>query len=61
MTELRKTGANEYDAVADGQVIGQVCNWHGKWSAEASGETHHGLKIRKEAIAKVELIHRSKR
>jgi hypothetical protein len=61
MTELRKTGANEYDAVADGQVIGQVWNWHGKWSAEASGETHHGLKIRKEAVAKVERIHRSKR
>ncbi len=61
MTELRKTGANEYDVLADGRVIGQVWNWHGSWSAEANGESHHGLKSRKEAIAKVEQTHRSKR
>lgn len=61
MGELRKTGANEYDVVADGRIIGRVWNWHGSWSAEAKGETHHGLKSRKEAIAKVERSHRSTR
>ena len=61
MTELRKTGANEYDVEAYGRVIGRVWNWHGSWSAEANGETHHGLKSRKEAIARVEQIHLSKR
>ncbi|CAA9407955.1 MAG: hypothetical protein AVDCRST_MAG03-1665 [uncultured Rubrobacteraceae bacterium] len=60
MTELRKTGANEYDVVANGWVLGRVWNWHGRWSAEANGQTHHGLKSRKEAIAKVERIHGSK-
>ncbi|CAA9213237.1 MAG: hypothetical protein AVDCRST_MAG93-122 [uncultured Chloroflexia bacterium] len=54
MAELRKTGANEYDVVADGRVIGRVWNWHGSWSAEANGETHHNLKSRKEAISRVE-------
>ncbi len=54
MTNLQKTGANEYDVVADGRVIGRVWNWHGSWSAEANGKTHHGLKSRKEAIARVE-------
>ncbi len=58
MVELRKTGANEYDVVENEQVIGQVWNWHGSWSAEANGETHHGLKSRKEAITKVEQTHR---
>ena len=61
MTELRKIGANEYDVVADGQVIGRVWSWHGSWSAEAKGQTHHGLKSRKEAIAQVQHIHRSSR
>ncbi len=58
MAELRKTGANEYDVVAEGRVIGRVWNWHGSWSAEAKGETHHNLKSRKEAIARVEQTHR---
>ena len=58
MTELRKTGANEYDVVADGRMIGRVWNWHSSWSAEANGETHHALKSRKEAIAMVENIQR---
>jgi hypothetical protein len=61
VTELRKTGANEYDVVADGQVIGRVWNWHGRWSAEANGETHHGLKSRKEAVARVEHVYPPKR
>jgi len=60
MAELRKTGANEYDVVADGRVIGRVWNWHGSWSAEAGGNAHHGLKSRKEAIGRVERIHRPK-
>lgn len=53
--ELRKTGANQYEVLVDEQVIGQVWNWHGSWSAEAGGKTYHGLKSRKEAIARVEL------
>ena len=61
MAELRKTGANEYDVVAHGQVIGRVWNWHGSWSAEAGGNAHHGLKSRKEAIARVEYVYRPKR
>jgi hypothetical protein len=55
MVELRKTGANQYEVLVDEQVIGQVWNWHGSWSAEAGGKTYHGLKSRKEAIARVEL------
>ena len=55
MKEIRKTGANEYDVVRDERVIGRVWNWHGSWSAQADGETHHNLKSRKDAIAKVEL------
>lgn len=61
MVELRKTGANQYEVLADEQVIGQVWNWHGSWSAQAHGKTYHGLKSRKEAITKVERIHRPKR
>ena len=57
MVELRKTGANEYEVLADEQVIGQVWNWHGSWSAEACGKTYHGLKSRKAAIARVEQTH----
>lgn len=51
-------GANEYVVLVDKRVIGRVWNWHGSWSAEANGQTHHGLKSRKEAIAKVERDHR---
>ena len=54
MVELRKTRANQYDVVVDEQVIGQVWNWHGSWSARTDSKTYHGLKSRKEAIAKVE-------
>ncbi len=61
MAELRKTGANEYDVVVGGEIIGRVWNWHGSWSAKAQDESHHNLKSRKEAIARVERIHRSKR
>jgi hypothetical protein len=58
MVGLRKTGANEYDVVVDKQVIGQVWNWHGSWSAKAQDKTHHNLKSRKEAISRVEHSHR---
>ena len=61
MVELRKTGANQYEVLTDKQVIGQVWNWHGSWSAQADGETYHGLKSRKQAIARVEDIHRLRR
>lgn len=55
MVQLRKTGANQYEVLVGGQAIGYVWNWHGSWSAEADGKTYHGLKSRKEAIARVEL------
>lgn len=58
MVELRKTGANRYEVLVNGQVIGRVWNWHGSWSAKAAGETYHGLKSRKAAIARVEEVHR---
>ena len=61
MVELRKTQANKYDVVIDEQVIGQVWNWHGSWSAQADGKTRHGLKSRKAAIAQVQGIHRPNR
>ena len=57
--ELRKTGANQYEVLMNEQVIGYVWSWHGSWSAMASGEAHHGLKSRKEAIARVEQAHGS--
>jgi hypothetical protein len=50
MTELRKTGTNEYDVVADGRVIGRVWDWQGKWSSESDGEAYHGPHSRKEAL-----------
>jgi hypothetical protein len=55
MAELRKTGTNQYEVIVNEQVIGQVWNWHGTWSAKANGKTYHSLKSRKEAMAKVEL------
>ncbi len=58
--ELHKTGANQYEVLVEEQVIGQVWNWHGSWSAQADDKTYHGLKSRKQAIAKVEEIHRLK-
>jgi hypothetical protein len=57
MAELRKTGANQYEVLVDQQVIGQVWNWHGSWSAQADGKIHHGLKSRKLAIEHVERIY----
>jgi hypothetical protein len=60
MVELRKTRANQYDVV-DEQVIGQVWNWHGSWSAQADGKTRRGLKSRKAAIAQAQDIHRPSR
>ena len=62
MPELRKTGPNQYEVLVEEQVIGQVWDWHGSWSAQAEDKTFHGLKSRKEAIARVEQIyHRLKR
>ena len=57
MSELRKTGESQYHVVVGQQTIGQVWNWHGVWAAQAQGKTYHGLKSRKEAIARVERIH----
>lgn len=61
MVELRKTGANQYEVLVDEQVIGQVWNWHGSWSAQVAGKTSHGYKSRKEAIARVEDIYQRER
>lgn len=61
MVELRKTGANQYEVLVDEQIIGQVWNWHGSWSARSDNKTYHGLKRGKEAIARVEQLHRLKR
>ena len=61
MVDLRKTEANQYEVLVEEQVIGQVWNWHGSWSAKADDKVHHGLKSRKEAIAEVEHIHHLKR
>jgi hypothetical protein len=33
-TNLRRTGERSYEVVVDEQVIGQVWNWHGSWSAQ---------------------------
>ena len=60
MTELRKTGENQYEVLTGERVIGRVWNWHGSWSAETKYKTHHGLKSREEAIARVERTHRLK-
>ena len=57
MAELRKTGANQYEVLVDGQVIGQVWNWHGSWSAQADLKTYHNHKSRKLAVERVEQIH----
>jgi len=53
MVELRKTRANQYDVVVDEQVMGQVWNWHGSWSAQADGKTRHGLMIPKRPSPRV--------
>jgi hypothetical protein len=57
MAELRKTGESQYEVVVDGEVAGEVWNWHGSWSAQADGKTYHGLKSRKQAAERVERIH----
>jgi hypothetical protein len=60
MVELRKTGENQYEVLVDEQIIGQVWNWHGSWSAQAKGKTNHGYKSRKKAIERVEQIYRGR-
>lgn len=57
MTNLRKTGQNRYEVLVDEQIIGQVWNWHGSWSAQAEGKTYHNHKSRKQAVERVEQIH----
>lgn len=58
MTELRKVGESQYEVLVNGQIIGQVWNWHGTWSAQAEDKTYHGLKSRKKAVERVERTHR---
>ena len=58
MVELHKIGESQYEVLVDGQTVGQVWNWHGSWSAQAEGETYHGLKSRKQAVERVEQIYR---
>ena len=57
MAELRKSGESQYEVLVDGEVVGEVWNWHGSWSARANGKTYHGLKSRKKAVERVERIH----
>jgi hypothetical protein len=57
MAELRKSGESQYEVLVDGEVVGEVWNWHGSWSAQANGKTYHGLKSRKQAVERVERIH----
>ena len=57
MAELRKIGESQYEVLVDGEVAGEVWNWHGSWSAQADGKTYHGLKSRKQAVERVERIH----
>ena len=57
MSELRKTGESQYEVLLNEQVIGQVWNWHGTWSAQADGKLYHALKSRKQAVERVEHIH----
>ncbi len=59
-TNLSKTGERSYEVVVDKQVIGQVWNWHGSWSAQTHGKTFHGLKSRKKAVERVERAHKSR-
>jgi hypothetical protein len=56
MAELRKTGESQYEVLVDGQVVGQVWNWHGSWSAQAGDKTYHGHKSRKQAVKRVEQV-----
>jgi len=56
MAELRKTGESSYKVLVEGEVVGQVWNWHGSWSAQADGKIYHGLKSRKQAIECVQRI-----
>jgi hypothetical protein len=58
VAELRKVGESQYEVLVDGQIIGQVWNWHGTWSAQAGDKTYHGLKSRKKAVERVERTHR---
>jgi hypothetical protein len=60
MVDLRKTGEKQYEVLVDEQIIGQVWNWHGSWSAQAKEKTHHGYKSRKKAIERVEQIYRGR-
>ena len=60
-TNLRKTGENQYEVLVDGQVIGQVWNWHGSWSAQADRKTYYDYKSRKQAVERVEQIYRLSR
>jgi hypothetical protein len=58
VAELRKVGESQYEVLVDEQIIGQVWNWHGTWSAQAGDKTYHGLKSRKKAVERVERTHR---
>lgn len=55
--QLRKTGESRYEVLVNGEIIGQVWNWHGTWTAQADGKTYHGHKSRKQAVARVEQVH----
>jgi hypothetical protein len=60
-TNLRKTGENQYEVLADEQVIGQVWSWHGSWAAQADRKTYYDYKSRKQAVERIEQIYRLSR
>ena len=57
MAELHKTGESSYQVLIEDEVVGQVWNWHGIWSAQACDEIYHGLKSRKKAVEQVIRTH----
>ena len=56
-TELRKTGQNRYEVLIGDEVVGEVWNWHGSWSASSGDRNVHGLKSRKLAIKQIEQVY----
>jgi hypothetical protein len=59
-TELLKVSPNRYAVVIDGEVAGEVWNWHGSWSASIRDQSFHGLKSRELPIKRVEQLYKLK-
>ena len=57
MAELQKAGEIQYEVLVGDEIIEQVWNWHGTWSAQVGGETYHNYKSRKKAVEQVIRTH----